>query len=144
MSDDVERFWSKVMPEPMSGCWLWGASTVASGYGQLTVQRRHRWAHRVAWELERGSVPEQHEVHHVCRNRACVNPDHLQVLTRSEHSRETIRMNGPTGVAAVAASKSTCPRFHEYDEYRSGQRVCSTCRKAANRRYQRKLREGAA
>jgi hypothetical protein len=81
-----ERFLSHVSPEPMSGCWLWEASTGPKGYGQFMVveeegNRVYR-AHRMAWLLFRGSIPGRLYVLHKCDTPPCVNPDHLFLGTQ--------------------------------------------------------------
>ena len=62
---------------------MWDGPIEASGYGR----DGHKKAHRVAWERVHGPIPEGHHIHHVCRNRACVNVAHLELLPASEHLR---------------------------------------------------------
>jgi hypothetical protein len=82
-----QRFWAKVEKTPT--CWLWVASINSkTGYGQFS--RRHGEpvdAHRFAYELTHGPVPKNHDVHHVCHRRRCVNPAHLEAVTRSANLR---------------------------------------------------------
>jgi hypothetical protein len=73
------------------GCWEWQGTKTKYGYGQIykfQPERRNglALAHRVAFELAFGPIPEGHDVHHICGNRGCVRPDHLEVLTRLEHA----------------------------------------------------------
>lgn len=91
-----DRFWSKV--DKSGTCWLWTASIRATGYGQFRVGKRTRDAHRVAWELTNGSVPDGLQLDHLCRNRACVRPDHLEPVTQREN---ILRGTAPTAVNAV-------------------------------------------
>ena len=75
----MERFWSKV--DKSGRCWIWLASKDARGYGHFSLNGRPRQAHRVAWEFERGPIPEGMEVHHTCFTPSCVRPSHLEIVT---------------------------------------------------------------
>jgi HNH endonuclease len=81
---EVDRFWRHTMPEPNSGCWLWlGKHDERNGYGYFFLGKRWVTAQRAAWMLLRGPIPDRMHVDHVCRNRACVNPDHLEPVTQA-------------------------------------------------------------
>jgi hypothetical protein len=68
-----------------NGCWVWRRSLTTHGYGHLVIQGKDYMAHRLYYERFRGEIPKGLELHHTCSNRACVNPDHLQPMTRREH-----------------------------------------------------------
>jgi len=74
MRDPIDHFWSRVNPE---GCWLWTGARTADGYGNLSIRGRLVRAHRLAFELARGPIPEGMHVLHRCDVRNCVRPDHL-------------------------------------------------------------------
>lgn len=70
--------------ETSSGCWEWLKGTDGAGYGRIN-RDGERLAHVWMWTQKYGEVPEGKELHHSCENKSCVNPDHLEVLTRAEH-----------------------------------------------------------
>jgi len=81
----IERFWPKVCLWG-NGCWLWLGSLSSNGYGFIWHEGRNVRAHRFAYEyFNNTSIPKGKEVDHLCRNHACVNPDHLDVVTRREN-----------------------------------------------------------
>lgn len=120
-----ERYWSKVQPVP-SGCWIWTAAKDQSGYGRFGVAGLAVVSHRVSYEALVGPIPDGLHVDHLCRNRACVNPEHLEPVTCREN---ILRGIGPS---AQHAMKTHCPEGHEYTAentyvYR-GSRYCVACR----------------
>jgi len=79
---EITRFWKKV--EITNSCWIWKGTTGA-GYGQYTYKAKRYGSHRFAYELLEGKIPEGWEIHHLCENKLCVNPAHLQIVTVRDH-----------------------------------------------------------
>ena len=95
LADHLDRFMGYVMPEPMSGCWLWTGAQSSSGYGHLTVEGRSVKAHRFSYEVHNGPISDVAGqdcrgacVIHSCDNPLCVNPRHLRVGSHVENMRD--------------------------------------------------------
>jgi hypothetical protein len=120
-----QRFWAKV--DKSGDCWQWTAAKCSRGYGAFGVDRKPRRAHRVAYELVVGPIPDGLELDHLCRNPSCVNPEHLEPVTHRENMRRG------TGVFGVNARKTHCNSGHLYDEANTiwepnGSRRCRMCK----------------
>lgn len=104
------EFWGRVDRSDPEGCWVW-PSVSPSGYGWAKWNGRSITAHRVAWVLEHGALlPEGLEVDHLCRNRACVNPAHLEGVSKKEN---ILRGEAPS---AQNARKTHCLWGHPFDD----------------------------
>ena len=137
-----KRFFDKISVDPETGCWNWTAGRIWNGYGQFWLAGKKHYAHRVAYELLRGEIPEGLQIDHLCRNRACANPDHLEPVTCKENL-----LRGETFQAANAA-KTHCPQGHPYSGdnlyvYPDGRRGCRTCKLERDRRYRARKKKGA-
>lgn len=127
---DIARFWSKV--EKTENCWIWKNKPGSSGYGIFNVGRRSRYlAHRVSLSLIGASLPQDFNVQidHICKNRLCVRPDHLEVVSLREN---ILRGNS---ITAQNARKTHCKRGHLLTEIGMGhrgrtRRGCLVCRGA--------------
>ena len=98
------RFWAKV--DVSGDCWEWTAACFGNGYGQFRVwpNENHRGAHCVVWEMLVGPIPEGFEIDHRCKNRACVNPDHLEPVP------QIVNLMRSEAWSAVNARKTRCPK----------------------------------
>lgn len=123
------RFWAKVNKDAPNGCWEWtGALTGGYGYfGRMTPDGPHNFnSHRAAYESLRGPVPDGLVLDHLCRNRRCVNPDHLEPVT---HKTNILR---GVGFSATNAKRTHCAHGHPLTGDNlvvyAGKRVCRQCK----------------
>lgn len=105
-----DRFWAKV--DKTDECWLWTAATNRLGYGdfwdgtkRLSGANRIVRAHRFAYELQIGRIPDGLEIDHVCHVRSCVNPEHLRTVTRKQNLENTVGGIGASGLRGVSSTK---------------------------------------
>lgn len=130
-----QRFWSRV--DKTDTCWNWigGGVRTTDGYGRFQAEtgdpckvQAHRWS----YERLVGPIPNGMQLDHLCRNRACVNPDHLEPVSNRENL-----LRGET-LPASNVAKTHCPQGHAYVEGNvytppSGRRMCRECRRQRDR-----------
>lgn len=120
-------------------CWIWTAATNPKGYGVFhPTNNVTALAHRWAYEQANGPIPAGLETDHLCRNRTCVRPSHLEAVTHTENvRRSTAGLHNRT--------KTTCPNGHPYNEANTyttgGRRWCRTCRRDRTRALRDRRRE---
>ena len=136
------RFWRHVEKLP-NGCWLWTGTKTSMGYGRLYIINQSDnksvrvLAHRLAYEIFVGPIPDGLTIDHLCRNRPCVNPEHLEAITLQDNILRGI------GSAARNAKKTHCPQGHPYDLLNTyiranGWRVCHRCKIHTDKLYRLK------
>lgn len=130
------RFWTNVCKSnDVAGCWEWIGPIGGRGYGILTINGRQLKAHRVSFEVSVVPVPAGLHLHHLCGNRRCVRPSHLQIITPADH----VLIGG--SFSAQNARKTHCYRGHPLSGPNlrigpKGQRICRVCRTESSRRYE--------
>lgn len=135
-----ERFWLKV--DKTDSCWNWTAFCHPTGYGYFNNKKSTK-SHRFSYELIKGKIPQGLVIDHLCRNRKCVNPEHLEAVTHKENiHRGNTGHGGNTGLHQRI--KTHCPQGHEYNEENTwirpvvGWRQCRICNVISKRKYDRR------
>ena len=120
------RFWQRVVKRGSDECWLWTGAKTMDGYGQFN---RRSYAHRVSYEMHKGPIPEGLVIDHLCRNKKCVNPAHLEAVTNTVNLQRS-----------APATKTHCKRGHALiDRQSNGDRYCKQCARERHReRYHEK------
>lgn len=126
---DLKRFWSKVEITPE--CWNWKGACSKNGYGQFYLAGKHALAHRSSFEIRGEYLPSDMVVDHICKNKKCVNPIHLRIVTKQINTIENSE-----SLPALNAAKDRCKNGHLFEEgniYWHGpkkdKRECLICKK---------------
>jgi hypothetical protein len=106
MKTVAERIENSITRVPEAGCWLWEKSVTGLGYARMAHHGKARAAHRLSFEAFKGEIPEGLEIDHTCKVRSCVNPDHLEAVTRHENMLRS-------SVWTYRKTRTHCPKGHE-------------------------------
>lgn len=134
---DIESFEEKISPEPNSGCWLWTGFEYGNGYGGVKRRPRVILAHRYAWELFVGEIPDSMNVLHRCDTPKCVNPQHLFLGTHLDNMRDCSLKK-----RTRSQKKTHCEAGHllsvENLLNNPKIRICKACKKLAKKKHRLK------
>jgi hypothetical protein len=146
MSDDVlERVLNRITMTD-EGCWEFQGCRLKSGYGRVGWNGRLWLTHRVTYTFLVGEIHPDLEIDHLCENKPCCNPEHLQAVTRSENLRRGSQWHH---IVEREAGKDYCPLGHPYDAANTyvtaqGHRQCRECKRIAGHKYALSHREAIA
>jgi len=117
------------------GCWEWIGASQSNNYGRVWDGSKTVYAHRFVWTVFYGLIDEDLDIDHLCRNRRCVNPLHLEPVTRSENLKRGLVGEN---IAALQREKTHCPAGHAYAgenlSRRNGRRYCKACKRMSYHR----------
>lgn len=122
-----------IKKDPITQCWNWIKGKTSCGYGALYINKKQISSHRLSYFLYKGKIPKRLEIDHLCRNRACCNPNHLEAVTRRINL-----LRGET-LPARNASVTHCPKGHRYTKTNlvknRPNRVCKQCNRLRSKLY---------
>jgi hypothetical protein len=118
-----QRFMSKI--KKTDTCWYWTAAKTKAGYGMYSIKHKLIYAHRYSYQMFVGELVANMELDHTCRNRDCVNPNHLEQVS---HKENIMRGEAWNKFIRHNSLKTKCPKGHNYDYIYNGKRGCKKCR----------------
>lgn len=145
--NNAETLRARTLVTP-DGCWEWQGKLLRAGYGEAHYRGRQMVAHRAMWLAVGREIPAGLQLDHLCNNRRCCNPDHLEPVTSSENVKRGWQRGRPlTGATARNAAKTHCNAGHELagdNLYRwRGGRICRACNRTRQAEAQARKREGS-
>ena len=135
-----------------NGCWLWIGAKYSNGYGQTKIPgtRKFTGAHRLSYQIHISAIPNGLVLDHLCGNKGCVNPTHLEVVSQKENLRRAGTTDRIVAMAHERHEAKHCSRGHLLDGenlyvYPNGKhRACKICMAMLRRSYQQKIKEISA
>lgn len=137
-----KRFWDLVLIIPFSECWIWIGETSQKGYGKfhlgIPYSKKYQYAHRYSLGLTR-KLDQSKVIDHICRNRACVNPEHLREVSQYQNTIEN-----SLAIPAINKIKTHCIHGHAFTKENTKIRAknkgrdCRVCRRISNSKYKKK------
>lgn len=134
----MRQFQRRIRKDAADGCWNWTGPMTWNGYGITRFKGKNTTAHRAFWRFMRGEIPDGMDLDHLCRNRLCVNTDHLEQVTRSENLRRGFESRGCVNGHPYKPEDFSIVRRSDG----STERRCKVCHRERNGRAKRRLRLG--
>ena len=153
--DSLANFWGNIDKRSEDECWPWKISlNMKNGYGQCSLvglrhligsgDRRVGLAHRVAYILSKGEIPIAYEIDHLCKNRRCCNPAHLEAVTKHENCLRALFFSAENPRNGLE-KRSACHRGHKYSDNpkrnADNSRRCGECERTGSEKYRQKKRQ---